>query len=228
MVATPVVFFPGLLEDADVFEAQSARLREFTACSVADLTGADTIADLARSALEQAPAGRIALAGHSMGGYVALEAIRQAPGRIERLALLNTHARPDSEEATANRRRLMELAQKDFQGVIAALMPKLMTEEHLRDSDLTGTITEMAFGVGKEAFVRQQRAIIGRIDSRPHLAAIRCPTLVVAARADALMPVELLSELASGIPGATLEIVEDSGHVASVEQPGRVADLLVG
>ena len=162
-----------------------------------------------------------------MGGYVALEAIRQAPGRIERLALLNTHARPDSEEATANRRRLMALAEKDFPGVIAALMPKLMTEEHLRDADLTGQITEMALGVGKEAFLRQQRAIIGRIDSRPHLAAIRCPTLVVAARSDALMPVELLAELASGIPGATLEIVEDSGHVSTLEQPDRVADLLV-
>jgi len=227
MVATPVVFLPGLLEDADAFEAQCARLREFTACSVADLTGADTIAELARAALERAPAGRIALAGHSMGGYVALEVLRQAPGRIERLALLNTHARPDSEEATANRRRLMALAEKDFPGVVAALMPKLMNEEHLRDADLTGTITEMALGVGKEAFLRQQRAIIGRIDSRPHLAAIRCPTLVVAARGDALMPVELLAELASGIPGATLEIVEDSGHMASLEQPDRVADLLL-
>ncbi len=227
MVALPVVFLPGLLEDAGVFEAQAARLREFTSCTVADLTGADTIADLARAALEQAPAGRIALAGHSMGGYVALEILRQEPGRIERLALLNTHARPDSEEATVNRRRLMALAEKDFPAVVEALMPRLMTEEHLRDSDLTGTITEMALAIGKEAFARQQRAIIGRLDSRPHLAKIACPTLVVAARQDVIMPVELLRELADGIPGATLEVVEDAGHLASLEQPARVADLLV-
>jgi pimeloyl-ACP methyl ester carboxylesterase len=84
----------------------------------------------------------------------------------------------------------------------------------------------MALGTGKEAFLRQQRAIIGRIDSRPHLAAIRCPTLVVAARHDAIMPVEILEELAQAIPGARLEIVEDSGHMSTLEQPAKVTGLL--
>lgn len=161
-----------------------------------------------------------------MGGYVALEIMRQAPQRIERLALLNTHARPDSPEATENRRRLMALAEKDFPAVIAALLPKLMTEEHLRDLELAGIVSEMALAIGKEAFLKQQRAIIGRIDSRPHLGKIACPTLVVAARQDALMPMELLEELARGIPGATLGIVEESGHMASIEQPEKVTDLL--
>ena len=228
MAATPVVFLPGLLEDGRVFEVQAERLRSVTTCTVADLTRDDTIAGLARCALGQAPAGRFALAGHSMGGYVALEILRQAPDRVDRLALLNTNARPDSVESTGNRRRLMALAEKDFPGVVAALMPRLMTAEHLRDDRLTATITGMALAVGKEAFARQQRAIIGRIDSRPHLARIGCPTLVVAARSDALMPVEILEELASGVPGARLEVVEDSGHMASLEQPERVADLLVG
>jgi len=161
-----------------------------------------------------------------MGGYVALEAMRQAPARIERLALLNTHARPDTEEATQNRRRLMALAEKDFPAVIEALMPKLMTAEHQEDLDLRGTITEMALGVGKEGFARQETAIIGRIDSRPHLKDIRCPTLIVAARHDQLMPVEILRELAQGIAGARLEIIEDSGHMSTLEQPAKVAELL--
>ena len=161
-----------------------------------------------------------------MGGYVALEIMRQAPERVVRLALVNTHARADSPEATENRKRLMALAEKDFPAVIAALLPKLMTEEHLRDLELTAMVSEMALAVGKEGFLKQQRAIIGRIDSRPHLGKIACPTLVVAASEDALMPVELLEELARGIPGATLGIVEDSGHMASIEQPGRVTDLL--
>ena len=161
-----------------------------------------------------------------MGGYVALEVMRQAPDRVERLALLNTHARPDTPEGAENRMRLMTLAEKDFPGVIRALMPKLVAPEHLPDSDIEALITEMALGTGKEAFLRQERAIIGRIDSRPHLAAIRCRTLVVAARLDALMPVEILEELARGIPGATLAIVEHSGHMASIEQPGEVAGLL--
>ena len=84
----------------------------------------------------------------------------------------------------------------------------------------------MALATGKEAFLRQQRAIIGRMDSRPHLAAIRCPTLVVAAREDALMPLEVLREIADGIPGARLETVEESGHMVSLEQPEALTRLL--
>lgn len=186
------------------------------------------MAELARQALAQAPQGPIAVAGHSMGGYVALEILRRAPERVTRVAFLNTHARPDSPESTENRMRLMALAEKDFPAVISTLMPKLMTEEHLRNDEITGTISEMALAVGKEGFLRQQRAIIGRMDSRPHLARIACRTLVVAARSDALMPVELLEELASGIPGATLAIVEDSGHMAPLEQPEEVTELLRG
>jgi len=179
---------------------------------------------LAANALRQAPAGPLSLVGHSMGGYVALEIMRQAPERVERLALLNTNARPDSAESTGNRRRLMALAQKDFPAVIQALLPKLANPEHLEK--VSGTITEMALAAGKEAFARQEEAIIGRVDSRPGLAAIRCPTLVIAARDDQLMPVEILKELADGIPGARLAIVEDCGHMASLERPEEVTKLL--
>lgn len=226
MAAPPLVILPGLLEDADAFEHQIDALRGVASCTVAVLTGADTIAGLAGQALEQAPHGPFALAGHSMGGYVALEILRRAPDRVSRLALLNTHARPDTPEATANRRRLMALAQEDFPAVIVALTPKLLAERHLEDAGLTGILGKMALATGKEGFLRQERAIIGRIDSRPHLGRIRCRTLVVAARADALMPVDLLEELARGIPGATLAIVEDCGHMASLEQPEEVARLL--
>jgi pimeloyl-ACP methyl ester carboxylesterase len=221
-----LLILPGLLEDADAFTHQVEALRETLNVIVADLTRAETIADLAKQALAQVPAGAFALAGHSMGGYVALELVRQAPERVERLALLNTHARPDSPESTENRRRLMALAQKDFPAVIQTLLPKLMTEEHLMDLDMSGTVSEMALGIGTDAFIRQEKAIIGRIDSRPHLPRIKCPTLVVAARKDALTPVEILEELARGIPKSTLAIVEDSGHMASIEQPGQVTELL--
>jgi pimeloyl-ACP methyl ester carboxylesterase len=223
-----LMILPGLLEDADAFTAQIEALREKVNVIVADLTRAETIADLAKHALKQAPAGKFSLAGHSMGGYVALEVMRQAPERVERLALLNTHARPDSLEATQNRRRLMELAEKDFPAVVQTLMQKLVTEEHLKDLDITGTITEMALGIGKEAFVRQEKAIIGRIDSRPHLPRIKCRTLVIAARQDQLMAVPLLEELSRSISRSTLAIVEDSGHMASIEQPAEVAQLLAG
>ena len=162
-----------------------------------------------------------------MGGYVALEVMRQAPQRVERLALLNTNARPDTAEATENRKRLMALAEKDFPAVIGTLMPKLLSEAHLGADRMAGAITEMALAMGKDAFARQERAIMGRIDSRPHLAAIHCPTLVIAARDDAIMPLPLLEELAQGIAGARLAVVESSGHMASIEQPKEVTRLLM-
>ena len=221
-----VLFLPGLLEDVGAFEEVISGLRDVAACTVADMTRADTIEALADEALAQAPEPPFLLAGHSMGGYVALEIMRRAPNRVARLALLNTNARPDTPESTENRKRLMELADRDFNAVVAALMPKLMAEEHLKDTVLTGTVGAMALAVGKEAFKRQQRAIIGRIDSRPHLAAIACPTLVVAGRDDAIMPVEILEELAQGIPGARLAVLDDCGHIASLEQPEEVARLL--
>lgn len=222
-----LLFLPGLLEDADGFAPLIEGLRARAASVVADLARSNSIAALARDALDQAPAGRFALLGHSMGGYVALELMRQAPERVERLALLNTHARPDSAEATENRRRLMALAERDFPAVIAALLPKLMTERHLQDPVRVGIIDSMALAVGKEAFVRQQEAIIARIDSRPHLKDIRCPTAVIAGRDDQLMPVELLKELADGIPVSRLTVIEDCGHMAALEQPARVLAALI-
>lgn len=221
-----VFFLPGLLEDADAFQEVIGGLADIATCSVADLTRADTIATLARQALDQAPGGPLCLAGHSMGGYVALEIMRFAPERIAKLALLNTNARPDSSEATENRKRLMALADQDFEAVNTTLLPRLMTRKHLEDPVLTGIVGAMALAVGKEAFKRQQRAIIARLDSRPFLAGIRCPTLVVAAREDAIMPLEVLQELAAGIPAAKLAVVEDSGHMAPIEQPAQVLGLM--
>jgi pimeloyl-ACP methyl ester carboxylesterase len=228
MPQPPLLFLPGLLEDADAFEHQVAGLGGPSACVTADLTRGDTIAGMAEDALEQAPTEVFALAGHSMGGYVALEMLRRAPQRIDRVAFLNTHARPDSPESTANRQRLMALAERDFPAVMQQLLPRIVSPAHLKDAVISGKITEMALGTGKEAFLRQERAIIDRIDSRAQLAAIRCPALVVAAREDGIMPLEWLEELAGGIAGARLEVVEDCGHCSTLEQPERVTALLRG
>lgn len=222
----PLFILPGLLEDADGFKQVIDALAGTARCTVADLTRAETIADMARDALRQAPMGRFNLAGHSMGGYVALEIMRQDPKRVERLALLNTNARADSAESMENRRRLVALADTDFEAVLAAMMPRLMTEEHLEDPLRTGTIGAMKMAIGPEAFKRQQAAIMARVDSRARLGDIHCPTLVIAGREDAIMPVEWLEELAAGIPRAHLEIIEECGHMAALEKPAQVAALL--
>lgn len=144
------------------------------------------------------------------------------------LALLDTSARPDTAEATEGRRALMGLAESAFPDVIETLLPRLVRPSGLSDAQLVSTIREMAETVGKEAFLRQERAMISRIDSRPFLGQVRCPTLVVCGREDVITPVEMHRELQAGIPGASLTVIEGSGHLSTLEQPRRVTDALRG
>jgi pimeloyl-ACP methyl ester carboxylesterase len=166
---------------------------------------------------------RFALAGLSMGGYVAQEILREAPGRVSRVALLDSSARPDSAEQTARRSALIKLAQTGkFKGVTPRLLPLLIHPARLDDRDLTGIVMAMAERVGQAAFLRQQNAILNRPDGRPDLAAVRCPALVMCGAQDALTPPALSREIADAIPGAQLIVVEDCGHLASLEQPDPV------
>jgi pimeloyl-ACP methyl ester carboxylesterase len=193
---------------------------------VADLTLADSIAGMADQVLATAP-GRFSLAGLSMGGYVAFEILRRAPERVNRLALLDTQARPDTAEAAQRRRALIELAGRgQFKGVTPRLLPMLLHEDNLA-GPLAGVVTAMAERVGHAAFVRQQTAIMGRIDSRPDLGAIRVPTLVLCGDADALTPPSLAEEIARGIPDSALVVVDRAGHLTPIEQPGAVNRALI-
>lgn len=218
----PLLLLPGLLCDEALWRPQIGFLSEIADITVADLTLDDSIAAMARRALEAVP-GSFALAGLSMGGYVALEIMRQAPDRVQRLALLDTSALADVEEQTARRRGLIELAQKGrFNGVTPQLLPFLIHPRRLADQPLVSAIMTMAESVGMAAFLRQQRAIMGRPDSRPTLKAITCPTLVLCGREDALMPLARHEEMAALIDGAALVVVENCGHLSTLEQPDVV------
>lgn len=223
---TPLLLLPGLLCDAALWRAQTADLADIAAPLVCDLTRHDSLEAMAASALAGAPE-YFSLAGLSMGGYVAQEIMRQAPERVLRLALLDTSARPDTEEQRARRRGLIELAGKgEFKGVTPRLLPLLLHPDHLADEALVDTVMGMAERVGKEAFLRQQKAILGRPDSRPDLARVACPTLVLCGREDALTPLALHEEMAAAIPGARLEVIEHCGHLATLEHPGAVTEAM--
>jgi pimeloyl-ACP methyl ester carboxylesterase len=189
---------------------------------IADLTRDETMSDMASRTLETAPE-TFALAGLSMGGYVALEIMRMAPERVTHLALLDTGARADTPEQTMRRRDLIALADRgEFKAVSPRLLPLFVHEDRLADPRLIGEITAMAESVGKDAFLRQQKAIMGRPDSRPGLPKIGCPTLVICGRQDALTPIELSEEIAGLMPGADLVLIDDCGHLATMERPDAV------
>ncbi|HUL92826.1 MAG TPA: alpha/beta fold hydrolase [Burkholderiales bacterium] len=222
-----LVLIPGLLCDALLWEAQVAALADHTPCWVADHTRSDTMAGVAADVLREAPFERFALAGLSMGGYVALEIMRRDARRVDRLALLDTGARPDTPEQVEKREGLISLAQRGrFIGVTQALLPLLLHRSRLGDEKLVTTVKNMAANIGQEAFVRQERAIMSRADSRPLLPTIGCPALVLCGRQDALTPLERHQEMASAIPGAILEVIEDCGHLSTLERPAQVSDAL--
>jgi pimeloyl-ACP methyl ester carboxylesterase len=158
-----------------------------------------------------------------MGGYIALELMRQAPQRVSRLALLDTAAGADLPEQTQRRMDFIALAERgNLLGVTDVLLPLLIHPSRLGESALTNVIKSMAKNVGKDAFVRQQRAIVSRADSLSLLAAIDCPTLVLCGRQDALTPLARHEEIAAGIKRARLEVIENCGHLSTLEKPAEV------
>jgi len=163
-----------------------------------------------------------------MGGYIAFEIMRQAPQRVLKLALMDTGARPETAEQTARRQGLMAMARAGKlievadESFVFFVHPNRHGDVALRD-----TVRAMAEETGVEAFLRQQQAIMGRPDSRPRLAAIRCLTLMLVGEQDVGTPPELAREIAAAIPGARLVIVPDSGHLSTIEQPQAVTKALV-
>lgn len=223
-----LLLLPGLLNDDRLWQRQITDLAHLASISVADLTGADTISGMAAAVLAAVPAQRFAMAGLSMGGYVAMEIMRQAPGRVRALALLDTTARSDTSPSIEGRKALMELAETDFPAVSAALLPKMVHPSRLDDVAVVETIHAMAADVGKDAFLRQQRAIMTRLDSRPFLQEIKCPTLVLCGRQDVVTPVEVHQEIVDGIAHATFTVIDQCGHLSPLGQPQQVTDALKG
>lgn len=222
----PLLLLPGLLCDDALWAHQLRHLGAGRAVEVADLRHDDTFPAMAARVLAAAPA-RFALAAHSMGGYLAFELMRQAPERIARLALLGTGARPDTEEQRLRRRLLVDLARRGrFRGVTPRLLPLFVHPDRVNEEALAATVMTMAERLGAATFLRQQHAIMQRPDSRGLLPAIAAPTLVVCGREDAATPLALSEEIAAGIPGARLAVIEECGHLAPLERPQAVTVLL--
>jgi len=222
----PIVLIPGLLASPRLYAAQIPQLWRFGPVTLADHTRDDSIAAIARRILTTAPQ-RFALAGLSMGGYVAFEILRQAPERVARLALLDTSARADSAEQSSMRRLQMQQAGSGrLAEIAAAQFERTVHPAHRSDAALRAITLRMAEEVGAAAFVRQQQAVLGRPDSRSGLSAIRCPTLVLVGEGDELTPPPLAAEIAAGVRGAHLVTVPQSGHLSTLEQPEAVSAAL--
>lgn len=222
-----LLLIPGLLCTGDLFSPQTYALSQRVRAQISDHTTAASMPAIAASILATAPA-RFALCGLSMGGYIAFEILRQAPQRVTRLALLDTSAKPDTPERSAARRQLVARAEAEgISAVSESLFPQWVHQRRAKDEPLKKVVTKMAEKTGVMKFARQMTAIAARADSRPTLSSIRVPTLVLVGREDAATPVAEAEAIADGIAGSTLKVLDDCGHLSTLEQPDLVTDALL-
>ena len=222
-----LVLIPGLAADAAMWRDQVAALRDFRP-AVADVHMRHaTIEAMASSLLEEHP-GELLLCGASMGGMIAMEAARQAPARVQGLALLGTSARPESDEMRAMRATAIVLFE---QGLVAEVIEPNVAfafhPRHAADRSLVQFYLDLVLRAGPAQLIRQNRAVMARPDARVHLAQLRCPTLVLYGDADQLTPPECAREIASLIPAAELVELPECGHMLTLEQPQRVNEELL-
>ncbi|MET0721134.1 MAG: alpha/beta fold hydrolase [Tardiphaga sp.] len=224
----PLVLVAGLACSSRIYAPLVPDLWSHGPVMVANHIRDDSMAAIARRILSEAPP-RFALAGHSMGGYIAFEIMKQAPERVMRLALLNTHPLPDTPEAAARRRdQIARVRAGGFHAILDELFLKFVHPSRLGDAGLRQLVRDMGDDIGAEAFVRQLQALITRADMRPLLTSIRCPTLVLTSDEDGLVPNEWSAEMAENITGAKLVVVRDCGHLPQVEQTQATLKALLG
>jgi pimeloyl-ACP methyl ester carboxylesterase len=219
-----VVLVPGFMTDATLWDDVAAALSRIGPVVRADISEGATIAAMADLVLAVCPP-RFVLCGFSLGGYVAREIVLRVPDRVAGLALIATSARPDGAVQAQRQAAAHAVAPAAFRGLSRAALADSLHPRHASDEALIERIRAMNVRLGPEVFMRQ--SALRRGDDRGRLPGIACPTLVVAGDGDRLRSLDESRELAEGIAGARLSVIEESGHMIPVEQPARLAEAIL-
>jgi len=226
-----LVLLPGFLCDGTVWAEQMEALSDVAEATCAEYGLLDSLPAMAERVLATAPE-RFSVAGHSMGGRIAFEIFRQAPGRVERLAAFNTGALPRSPgeagaEEERGRRALLAVARSSGMRAMALQwIPGMVAPGRTRDGALVESIVRMFERKTPDIFEAQMNALLGRPDATGILGAIRCPALLLSGREDRWSPPAAHEQMAARMPNARVAIVPDSGHMSAMEQPAAVAQAM--
>ena len=221
----PLLLLPGLLNDAGLWRAQLDDLQDIAACQVGDQTRHDTLEEVAAAILSEAPP-RFALAGFSLGGFVAQQILRMQPERVTRLALLDTSIHADSPERAAQRQQQRSSVRLPgaFNGFGDRLMRSYIDASRYEDAALIAEVRAMTARLGVDVFLRQ--SALARVDGSAVIAAWRRPLLVLCGANDQITPVAVHREIAALVPQATLQILPACGHLAPLERPDDVSGAM--
>jgi pimeloyl-ACP methyl ester carboxylesterase len=225
-----VILLPGLACDGELFDHQAQALRDdgHTVCISDAHSRFESIPEMAAAILAEWPGPQV-LIGCSMGGMLAMEIARQAPSRMRAIALLGSSARPDTPELITLRRRACELfAAGRMDEVLGANVMLAFHPGNALNRALVAGYLAMIGRAGPSQLIRQNRAVMARIDSLPSMAQWRWSTLVLCGEADGQTPPAQAREMAAAVPGAQLHLVPGAGHMLTLEQPQRVTALLQG
>ncbi len=225
-VPVPLLILPGHLCDRRLFGHQTRHLSDVADIVVADLYGADNVRELAATAVASMPR-EFAILANSMGGAVAFEAMRRVPERVVGLTFVGSTARPEWPSQNARRRPVAELAARgDFEAIARMYAPVFFHPERTGGGAHVRALRLMIEEAGYAGLRNQQKAFANRPDSRPILPDIACPTFVLCGRDDLVTPLEMSEEIADGIPGAELAVLDACGHVPMLEWPEKTTGLL--
>lgn len=231
-MAAPLMLLPGLNCDAEVWAPQAAALRGVAECHIPAWGLRDSLTAMAEQVLAEAPAGRFSVAGHSMGGRVALEVMRLAPDRVERLGLLSTGTHPlppgeAGEKERAGRMALLRIAREQGMRAMAAQWALGMVHPRRVGGAVFEQVLDMIGRGSADQFAAQISALLHRPDAGPQLPSIDCPTLVLTGREDGWSGPAQHQTIAQALPRADLVIIEDCGHMCTMEQPDAVSAALL-
>lgn len=225
-MSEPIVFLPGMMCDARLFGPQLAAMSSTHAVMVAPITQGERVEDIAGALLDLLPR-RFALAGLSMGGIVAMELMRRTPERITRLCLLDTNPLAETPQVAAMREPQIVAAKT---GRLVEVMRDEMKPNYLAPGparqDVLDLVMEMARTLGPDVFIRQSRALQRRRDQQGTLRRVHVPTMVICGEHDELCPVRRHTFMAELIDSARLHVLENAGHLPTLETPDEVIDLL--
>lgn len=215
----PVLLLPGMMSDARVFLPQIVALSRDRAVQVANMTHGETVEEIAEHVLQHAPV-KFALAGHGMGGVVAMEVVRRAPDRVTRIALLDTTAQSETPSTAAAREALIVMAKVGrLEDAIRDRVKPTDLAPGPRNAGVLKLLMDMALEIGPEAYIRQCRAMQRRPDQQKTLRMLRVPALAICGVYDQVTPLRRHEFIATLIPYARLEGVPDAGHYPMLEQP---------